>query len=192
MHLVETKGILSAGNSMNIYRGCQHGCIYCDARSRCYQMDHGFEDTEVKINAPKLLERALKAKRKPCMIGTGSMSDPYIPLETELQMTRSALERIEQYGFGVTMITKSDRILRDMDLLKRINGKTKAVVQMTLPGGGAERISACQDPYRGVDVSDSSLSERYRGKHPWYCEGLCRCRGQGNYPFRHGTDPSGR
>lgn len=132
MHFIQAKSILSAGNGMNIYRGCQHGCIYCDSRSRCYQMDHSFEDIAVKENALELLEDALKRKRKPCMIGTGSMSDPYIPLETELQMTRSALERIEQYGFGVTMITKSDRILRDMDLLKRIHGKAKAVVQMTL------------------------------------------------------------
>lgn len=132
MHLVETKGILSAGNGMNIYRGCQHGCIYCDARSRCYQMDHGFEDIEVKINAPKLLERALKAKRKPCMIGTGAMSDPYIPMEMELELMRRSLELIEKYGFGVTVLTKSDRILRDLDLYRRINEKSKAVVQMTL------------------------------------------------------------
>ena len=132
MHFVKAKGILSARNGMNLYRGCQHGCIYCDSRSQCYQMDHPFEDIEVKENALQLLETALRSKRRPCMIGTGSMSDPYIPLETELQMTRKSLELIEKYGFGVTMITKSDRILRDLELLKRINDKTKAVVQMTL------------------------------------------------------------
>jgi len=132
MHFVQAKSILSARNGMNLYRGCQHGCIYCDSRSHCYQMDHPFEDIEVKENALELLETALRRKRKPCMIGTGSMSDPYIPLETELRMTRKSLELIEKYGFGVTMITKSDRILRDLDILKKINDKTKAVVQMTL------------------------------------------------------------
>ena len=132
MHYVTAKGILSAGNGMNLYRGCQHGCIYCDARSRCYQMDHVFEDIEVKENAIELLEAALKAKRKPCMIGTGAMSDPYIPLESQLRMTRKALEVIDRYGFGVTIQTKSDRILRDMDLLKSIHSRAKAVVQMTL------------------------------------------------------------
>ena len=132
MHYEKVKGILSARNGMNLYRGCQHGCIYCDARSRCYQINHIFEDIAVKENAPELLEAALKAKRKPCMIGTGSMSDPYIPLEMELRMSRRCLELIEKYGFGVTMLTKSDRVLRDLDILQRINSRTKAVVQMTL------------------------------------------------------------
>lgn len=132
MHYVTAKGILSANNGMNLYRGCQHGCIYCDARSRCYQMDHVFEDIAVKENAIELLETALRTKRKPCMIGTGSMSDPYIPLESQLQLTRKALELIDRYGFGVAIQTKSTRILRDMDLLKSINNRTKAVVQMTL------------------------------------------------------------
>ena len=132
MHYVNVKGILSARNGMNLYRGCQHGCIYCDARSRCYQMDHVFEDIEVKENGLELLEAALRAKRRPCMIGTGAMSDPYMPLEETLGMTRRALELIDKYGFGVTLLTKSDRVLRDLDLLRRINERTKAVVQMTL------------------------------------------------------------
>lgn len=132
MHFVNAKHILSARNGMNLYRGCQHGCIYCDARSQCYQMNHVFEDIEVKINAPQLLETALKARRRPCVIGTGAMSDPYIPLEEELRLTRKCLELIEKYGFGVTVLTKSDRCLRDLDLLQRINDKAKAVVQMTL------------------------------------------------------------
>lgn len=132
MHYVAAKSILSARNGMNLYRGCQHGCIYCDARSRCYQMNHVFEDIEVKENAIELLESALRSKRKPCMIGTGAMSDPYIPLESQLQMTRKALELIDKYGFGVAIQTKSTRILRDMDLLQRINSHAKAVVQMTL------------------------------------------------------------
>ena len=132
MHFVEAKGILSASNGMNLYRGCQHGCIYCDARSKCYQMDHAFEDIEVKKNAPELLERVLKSKRKPCMIGTGAMSDSYIPLEEELGLMRRSLELIERYGFGVTVLTKSNRILRDLELYRLINENAKAVVQMTL------------------------------------------------------------
>lgn len=132
MHFATAKGILSSHNGMNLYRGCQHGCIYCDARSDCYRMNHAFEDIEVKENALVLLERALKTKRKLCMIGFGSMSDPYIPLEQELQMTRKALELIDRYGFGVAIQTKSARILRDLDLLSRINNRAKAVVQITL------------------------------------------------------------
>ena len=132
MHFVTAKGILSSQNGMNLYRGCSHGCIYCDSRSRCYHMEHDFEDIEVKENAIELLEHALKHKRQKCMIGTGSMTDPYIPLETELQYVRKALSLIDQYGFGFTVITKSDRVLRDLDLLQRINEKTKCVVQMTL------------------------------------------------------------
>lgn len=132
MHYVKVKGILSAKNGMNLYRGCLHGCIYCDSRSLCYNMNHNFEDIEVKENAVELLEKALTSKRKKCMIGTGSMTDPYIPLETELGNVRKALELIYKYGFGVTLITKSSRILRDIDLLKKINERTKCVVQMTL------------------------------------------------------------
>ncbi len=132
MHYVKVKGILSSKNGMNLYRGCAHGCIYCDSRSKCYHMEHDFEDIEVKENAVELLEQALLRKRKRCMIGTGAMTDPYIPLELEIGNVRKALELICRYGFGVTMITKSNRILRDIDLLQKINEKTKCVVQMTL------------------------------------------------------------
>lgn len=132
MHYVTAKGILSASNGMNLYRGCSHGCIYCDSRSRCYHMEHSFEDIEVKENAIPLLEAALKRKREKCMLATGSMTDPYIPLEEKLCYVRKALSLADRYDFGFTLITKSDRVLRDLDLLKSINEKTKAVVQMTL------------------------------------------------------------
>lgn len=132
MHFVQAKGILSAHNGMNIYRGCTHGCIYCDSRSKCYQMNHAFEDIEVKENAPELLEKVLRSKRKRCMIGTGSMSDPYMQCEEELKLTRRCIELIDEYGFGFAIQTKSDRILRDLDILKSINEKSKCVVQMTL------------------------------------------------------------
>lgn len=132
--MIETyaKKILSAKNGMNIYRGCLHGCVYCDARSNCYQMNHEFEDVEVKVNAPELLERELRSKRHRCMVGTGSMSDPYIPIEEKLRLTRRCLELIDEYGCGIAIQTKSDRILRDIDLLDKINRKTKAVVEITL------------------------------------------------------------
>lgn len=132
MHYKEVKGILSPSNGMNIYRGCTHGCIYCDSRSKCYNMDHAFEDIEVKSNAVELLEESLKRKRKKCMIGTGAMTDPYIHLENQLMNTRKTLEVIDKYGFGLSIQTKSNRILRDLDLLKSINEKAKCVVQMTL------------------------------------------------------------
>lgn len=132
MHFVKAKGILSAKNGMNIYRGCSHGCIYCDSRSACYGMEHEFEDIEVKENAIELLESALQRKRKKCMIGTGSMTDPYIPAEMEIGNVRKALSLIHERGFGFTVITKSDRILRDLDLLQKIHEKAKCVVQITL------------------------------------------------------------
>lgn len=161
MHFVQAKHILSAKNGMNLYRGCQHGCIYCDSRSRCYQMDHLFEDIEVKENAISLLEHALKSKRKPCMIGTGAMTDPYIPLEMELGLTRQALELIEKYGFGVTVQTKSDRILRDLDLLAAINRKTKAVVQMTLTTFD-ERLCRLIEPNVATTARRVEVLKRFR------------------------------
>lgn len=132
MHEVTVKSILSAKNGMNLYRGCSHGCIYCDSRSKCYGMKHDFEDIEVKRNAPALLEQALRRKKTRCMIGTGAMCDPYLHIEEEMCLTRRCLEIIDRYGFGLTILTKSARILRDLDLLKSIHAQSKCVVQMTL------------------------------------------------------------
>ena len=155
MHKVNVKGILSAKNGMNIYRGCLHGCIYCDSRSLCYQMKHKFEDIEVKANAVELLENALRRKRNKCMIGTGAMSDPYMPIEEKLGNMRKCLEVIERYGFGVTMITKSTKVLRDLDLLKKINEKSKCVVQMTL-------TTYDEDLCRIVEPNVETTYERFR------------------------------
>ena len=154
MHFVKAKGILSAKNGMNLYRGCSHGCIYCDSRSNCYHMEHVFEDIEVKENAIELLEDALTRKRKKCMIGTGSMTDPYIPLEMKLGNVRKALELVYEYGFGFTVITKSNRILRDLDLLQKINEKTKCVVQMTL-------TTCDEDLCRKIEPNVSTTEERF-------------------------------
>ncbi len=135
MHFADAKGILTGSGGhcgMNVYRGCTHGCIYCDSRSTCYRFTHPFEDVEVKRNAPELLEKALRSKRRKCMIGTGSMSDPYMHCEEQLRLTRRCLEIILRYGFGAAIQTKSDRILQDIDLLDRINRSAKCVVQITL------------------------------------------------------------
>ena len=135
MHLVEARQLLINNKGfcgMNIYRGCTHGCIYCDSRSTCYQFTHAFEDVEVKQNARIILEKTLMSKRKKCMIGTGAMSDPYMHCEEELRLTRKCLKVILRYGFGATIQTKSDRILQDIDLIEKINNNTKCVVQMTL------------------------------------------------------------
>ena len=154
MHFVKAKGILSAKNGMNLYRGCSHGCIYCDSRSNCYHMEHAFEDIEVKENAIELLKDALTRKRKKCMIGTGSMTDPYIPLEMKLGNVRKPLELIYAQGFGFTVITKSNRILRDLDLLQKINEKTKCVVQMTL-------TTCDEDLCRKIEPNVSTTEERF-------------------------------
>lgn len=154
MHFVKAKGILSSKNGINLYRGCSHGCIYCDSRSKCYHMEHDFEDIEVKENAVELLEYALKHKRKKCMIGTGSMTDPYIPLEIETRNVRKALELVYKYGFGFTVITKSDLVLRDLDLLQKINKKTKCVVQITL-------TTYNEDLCRKIEPCVSTTRERF-------------------------------
>lgn len=154
MHKVVAKGILSASNGMNVYRGCTHGCIYCDARSDCYKIKHKFEDIEVKINAPELLERALSGKRKKCMIGTGAMSDPYMPLEKELCITRKCLEIIERHGFGATVHTKSSLVMRDAELLEKINNKSKSVLQMTL-------TTADENLCKIIEPNVSTTKERF-------------------------------
>lgn len=144
MHEITAKTILSPQNGMNIYRGCTHGCIYCDSRSACYQFSHAFEDIGVKVNAPALLEKALRAKRRKCMIGTGSMCDPYLPQEQKLGLTRRCLEIIEKYDFGAAILTKSDLVLRDIDLLDAINARQKAVVQMTLTTYNEDAVSVIE------------------------------------------------
>lgn len=164
MHFVQAKGILSSNNGINVYRGCTHGCIYCDSRSTCYNFTHPFEDIEVKENAPDLLNRALKSKRKKCMIGTGAMCDPYLHIEDELKLTRKCLEIIDDRYFGVAIQTKSSRILRDMDLLKSINEKSKAVVQMTL-------TTADEDLCKILEPNVSTTKERF--------DVLMRCKEEG-------------
>lgn len=116
--------------NMNIYKGCQHGCIYCDSRSECYNIEN-FDDIIVKTNAVELLEREISRKKVKGTIGTGAMSDPYIPLEKHLKLTRKSLEIIRKYGFPVHIITKSNLVVRDKDILKEIN-RVYAAVSFTI------------------------------------------------------------
>ncbi|MBR4906329.1 MAG: radical SAM protein [Clostridia bacterium] len=145
MHFTDAKSLLNRNNGMNLYRGCTHGCVYCDSRSACYQFTHAFEDIEVKQNAAELLEEILRKKRKKIVISTGSMSDPYQPCERELKLTRQCLELIEKYGFGASVITKSDLVLRDIDIFDSINRKAKSVLQMTLTIAD-DRLSRILEP----------------------------------------------
>ena len=117
--------------NMNIYRGCCHGCIYCDSRSDCYRNDD-FDRVKVKADALRIIRDDLERKAKRGVVSTGSMSDPYNPFEEELQLTRRALTLLEAYGFGVAIATKSDLIVRDIDVLTSINRTMPAICKITL------------------------------------------------------------
>lgn len=137
----------------NIYRGCQHKCIYCDSRSLCYQIEN-FDNLNIKINAPILLEKELKSRRKKGTIGTGSMSDPYTLSEKKYELTRKCLEIIQRYNYPVHITTKSNLILRDVDLLSEIN-KIYASVAMT--------ITCCDDnTAKLVEPFAPSSSDRFK------------------------------
>ena len=141
MEFIKTKTILSKekyGNEwygidykMNLYRGCSHGCIYCDSRSNCYHIDN-FDVPKGKENALGILEHELSKKREKGVVGIGSMSDTYNPLELEYEQTRGALKLLSKYNFGVSIDTKSDLILRDLDILKEINSKNSVIIKFTI------------------------------------------------------------
>lgn len=117
--------------NMNLYKGCSHGCIYCDSRSSCYNIDN-FDMVRGKENALYILEKELSKKKEIGVIGIGAMSDTYNPLEKKYEQTRGALKLISKYGFGVSIDTKSDLILRDIDLLKEINEKNNVIIKFTI------------------------------------------------------------
>jgi DNA repair photolyase len=141
--------------NMNLYRGCQHQCIYCDSRSECYQIENFNQDVLIKANAVELLRRELAGKRVIGTIGTGSMNDPYMPLEAELRLTRGALEVIAEAGFPVHVITKSDLVLRDIDLLEEIGRKCYAAVTFTVTTAD-DSLSRQLEP--GAPVSSRRLA----------------------------------
>ena len=117
--------------NMNLYRGCSHGCIYCDSRSDCYHIDN-FDIVKGKENMLHILENELSKKRAKGVVGIGAMSDTYNPMEIKYQQTRGALQLISKYGFGVSIDTKSDLILRDIGLLKEINSKNNVIIKFTI------------------------------------------------------------
>ncbi len=141
MEFIPAKTILSGyssdnswfGNNynMNIYKGCSHGCIYCDSRSKCYRIEN-FDQVRAKENALMLLRKELKSKRRTGVIGTGAMSDPYNPFEKKYCLTRGALELIDKYRFGVSIATKSDLITRDLEVLKAIKMHSAVLIKMTI------------------------------------------------------------
>jgi len=139
--------------NMNIYRGCSHGCIYCDSRSNCFQVTD-FDVVKMKENALQIIRDDLRRKTKTGVVGTGSMSDPYNPLERELNLTRNSLELMNAFGFGVSLITKSPLVTRDIDVLKDINTHSPVIVQFS--------ITAADDKLcRKIEPNVSVASERF-------------------------------
>jgi len=116
---------------MNIYKGCCHGCIYCDSRSECYRIQD-FDVVRAKANALEIIEQDLLKKRKKGIVITGAMSDPYNPYEAIYELTRGALKLISRYGFGICIDTKSDMVVRDIDLLIKINRYSPVIVNFTI------------------------------------------------------------
>lgn len=117
--------------NINIYKGCCHGCIYCDSRSECYRVEN-FDEVRAKENALVLIERELKSKRRTGVVGTGAMSDPYNPFENQYMLTRGALQLIDKYKFGSSIATKSDLVTRDIDILKSIQSHSPVIVKITI------------------------------------------------------------
>ena len=139
--------------NMNLYRGCSHGCIYCDSRSNCYHIDN-FDRVRGKENALYILEKELSKKRTKGVVGIGSMSDTYNPLEIKYEQTRGTLKLISKYGFGVSIDTKSDLVLRDLDLLKEINSNNNVIIKFTITTPD-DRLSKIIEP--NVCVSSKRL-----------------------------------
>lgn len=142
MEFIPTKTIISSSYNenpnwfginynMNIYKGCCHGCIYCDSRSSCYQIID-FDRVRIKENSIEIIRKELQSKRRKGVVGTGAMSDPYNPFEEKYELTRQALKLIDEYRFGIGIATKSDLIIRDIDILKKIQSHSPVIVKMTI------------------------------------------------------------
>ena len=131
LHRSRTTQWFGTDHTMNIYQGCCHGCLYCDSRSDCYQID-GFDRVRAKADALRILRDDLARKVRPAFVATGSMSDPYNPFEEELRLTRHALELIDAYSCGVAVATKSDLIVRDIDILTAIQAHSPVICKLTV------------------------------------------------------------
>ena len=150
--------------NMNIYKGCCHGCIYCDSRSECYGVEN-FDQVRVKENALEIIGKDLRHKVKTGIVATGSMSDPYNPFEKELQLTRHGLELLDAYGFGAAVATKSDLILRDIDIFKQIQQHSPVLCKITITSGN-DTLSQKLEP--GAPVS----SKRFETVQALSAEGV--------------------
>lgn len=142
MEFIQTKTIISSSYkenpnwfginyNMNIYKGCCHGCIYCDSRSSCYQIIE-FDRVRIKEDSTEIIKKNLKSKKTKGVVGTGAMSDPYNPFEEKYMLTREALKLIDENRFGICIATKSDLVTRDIDILKRIQSHSPTMVKMTI------------------------------------------------------------
>ena len=159
MEVIEAKSIVHRvyngkywfGNdyNMNIYRGCNHGCIYCDSRSTCYRNEE-FDTVKIKKEALNIIEKDLKAKRLRGIIGTGAMSDPYNSFEKKYKLTRNALSLVQEYGFGIGICTKSSLVTRDIDILSKIRLKANVSVNITITDIDDKRCSKIE---KTVDVT---------------------------------------
>lgn len=174
MEFITAKTIISGysennnwfGNNynMNIYKGCSHGCIYCDSRSMCYGVEN-FDRVRAKENALALIERELKSKRKKGVVGTGAMSDPYNPFEKEYKLTRGALKLINRFGFGVSIATKSDLIIRDIDILKKISRHSPVLIKITV-------TASYDDLCRKIEPNVALSSQRFEAIRELSKEGI--------------------
>lgn len=139
--------------NMNIYKGCCHGCIYCDSRSECYHVED-FDTVRAKENAIEIIERDLRSKRKKGVVGTGAMSDPYNPFEKKYCLTRGALDLLDRYRFGAAIATKSDLVTRDIDILKSIQRHSPVLIKIT--------VTTCDDGLCSrLEPSVASSSRRF-------------------------------
>ncbi|MCL2406449.1 MAG: radical SAM protein [Defluviitaleaceae bacterium] len=143
--------------NMNIYRGCPHGCIYCDSRSDCFQ-NKDFNTVTVKENALRIIRDDLKRKVKTGVVGTGAMSDPYNPVERELRLTRNSLELLNAFGFGASIVTKSSLITRDIDVLQDIQTHSPTIVKLSI-------TTADDNLSRQLEPCASVTSERFEALH---------------------------
>lgn len=150
--------------NMNIYKGCCHGCIYCDSRSDCYGIED-FDKVRVKENALETIRVDLKSERRSGVIGTGAMSDPYNPLERELYLTRGALKLADEFGFGIAIATKSSLMTRDLDILKNIASHSPVLCKVTITAANdtlasmvEPRVSVSSERFRMINaLSDSGI-----------------------------------
>ncbi len=138
----------------NIYRGCMHGCIYCDTRSECYHIDDFDDKIEVKINAIELLRKELSRKRKKETVGFGSSSDPYIPIEKKYELTKQALELVYELRFPLFLLTKNSLVLRDVEIIQKISKQNYACVAFTI-------TTADDDLAKKIEPNASPPSERF-------------------------------